>query len=53
VKRQPIPPPLSDEEAEALAVPNKEDAQAMWRQDAPPKGRDLLDAPEYEGEDGG
>lgn len=49
-------PNLSDAEIEALSAispTEREDAASMWKQDAPPAGRALLDATEYEGEDGG
>jgi hypothetical protein len=56
MKRQQIPPELSDDQAASLAQitpADRDDAAAAWQQDAPPDGRALLDAPEYEGEDGG
>ena len=49
-------PELTDDEAEALSTitpAEREDAAAMWRIDAPAPAKALLDAPEYEGEDGG
>ena len=49
-------PDLTEAELDALSTisqAEREDAQAMWREDAPPAGRALLDAVEYEGEDGG
>lgn len=54
--RQPIPPLLSDDELATLSTisaAEREDAAAMWKADAPPDGRALLEAPEYEGEDEG
>lgn len=55
VRGEPLPE-LTDAEAEALGAvtpAERDDAAAMWRSDAPPDARTLLDAPEYEGEDGG
>lgn len=56
MKKPAVPPLLTDAELDAYSAmtpAEREDAQAMWREDAPPQGRALLDAPEYEGEDGG
>jgi hypothetical protein len=49
-------PDLIGTEAEApgtVSAVDKEDAAGMWKTDTSPAGRALLDAPEYEGEDGG
>ena len=56
MKRQPTPPELSDDELIALVTlspAERADCAAMWRVDTVAQGRPLLDAPEYEGEDGG
>jgi len=49
-------PDLTKAELDALSTvtpAEREDAARMWQQDAPPRGRALLEAPEFEGEDGG
>jgi hypothetical protein len=54
--RVPSLPDLLDAELEALGIvtqADRDDAGVMWKRDAPPAARTLLDASEYEGEDGG
>lgn len=51
-----LPAELTDDDLTALVTLTPaeiEDAKAMWKRDAPPQGGALLDAPEFEGEDGG
>lgn len=56
MNRRTPPPLLTEADLEALSTVStaeREDGTNMWKQDAPPEGRALLEAPEYEGEDGG
>jgi len=54
--RTPALPDLIESELKSLGIitqAERDDAGVMWKRDAPPAASTLLDAPEYEGEDGG